>query len=64
MNDTIKEANRLHFMVKGTLLSEDVSIEQCNDIIRSYTKRLWGNHEAGIYEEGFEELWTERDRNH
>ena len=59
MNDQeiIKEANRLNYMVKGSLLPRNTSVKTCQSVIDSYTKRLWGNHEASVHEEGFEEVW-------
>lgn len=58
--DIKKEANRLNYIVKGTLLPENTSVQEYKSIINTYTKRLWGNCEAYLGEEGFEELYNER----
>jgi len=53
----LKQANRLFWMVKGRLVPNSWSDETIQDMVRDYTKRLWYNEEAYIYEEGFEEAW-------
>jgi len=54
MNNELKEAYRLFWMVKGHLnVSEETALESAP----GYFKRLWGNHEACYHEEGFEEAW-------
>ena len=59
----IKEANRLYWIVKGQLIPESWSEKDVNAILNSYFKRIWGNHEAVIHEEGFEEAWNNRVKN-
>ena len=52
-----KEANRLHWIVKGHLIPKaenDVSVER---IYNSYFKRVWGNHENCVHETGFEQAY-------
>lgn len=49
-----KEAYRLFWMVKGHLNTSHKTIMQSAD---GYFKRLWGNNEIYIYEEGFEEAY-------
>lgn len=56
----IKEANRLYWIVKGQLIPESWSEKDVNAILNSYFKRVWGNHEAVVHEEGFEEVWNDR----
>ena len=41
-----KEAARLFWSVKGYLLPDDWSDKDVEGMIRSYTKRVWYNHEA------------------
>lgn len=55
-----KEANRFHWIVKGHLIPESWSDFQVEQVYYSYMKRIWGNHEAIIHEEGFEEAWAKR----
>ena len=55
-----KEANRLNWMIKGKLIDvswSDIEVEKTYD---SYFKRLWGNNESYIYEDGFEEEYQKR----
>lgn len=55
-----KEANRLMWLVKGHLIPDEYSEKDIEAVLRSYFVRLWGNHEASIHEEGFEEAWKEK----
>jgi|TARA_R110000744_G_scaffold341351_1_gene446593 hypothetical protein len=55
-----KEANRLNWIVKGHLIHESWSDEDVEKTYHSYFKRLWGNHEAMIHEDGFEEAYDYR----
>jgi len=57
----IKEANRLFWMVKGHLIPMSWSEKDVNAIYESYFRRLWGNHEVGIREAGFEAAYKERE---
>lgn len=50
-----KEACRLRYQVKGTMMPKDATFEECKYIIDSYTKRVWYNEEGYIYTENFEE---------
>ena len=50
----LKEACRLFYMTKGHLGTNDETIIACAD---GYFKRLWGNNESYIHEEGFEEVY-------
>lgn len=60
--EEFKWANQLHWQVKGHLIPKS----WCNDhrqvknMMDSYFKRLWGNHEANIHLEGFEAAWQKR----
>lgn len=56
-----KEANRLYWMVKGMLIPDCWSDKEVVGIYHSYFKRLWGNNEAYLYEEGFEDAFRERN---
>lgn len=56
----LKEANRLMWLVKGHLIPKEYSEEDIQSVLRSYFVRLWGNHEATVHEEGFEEAWQQR----
>ena len=53
-----KEAARLFWSVKGYLMPDDWSDEDVEGMVRSYTKRVWHNHEANDI--GFEEAWAEK----
>lgn len=57
-----KVANELHWIVKGHLIPDEWSNdkEQVKAVYDSYLKRIWGNHEASIHLEGFEEAWREK----
>lgn len=57
-NEELKEAARLFWIIKGHLTDEDTMKESYN----GYFRRLWGNHENVVHEEGFEEAWTEYKR--
>lgn len=62
--EQVKEANRYYWIVKGQLIPESWSDEQVEAILNSYFKRIWGNHEACVHEEGFDEAWEQRkDKN-
>ena len=55
-----KEANRLNWMIKGKLIDvswSDIEVEKTYD---SYFKRLWGNNESYIHEDGFEDAYEQR----
>jgi len=56
-NEELKEANRLMWMVKGTLIPKEYNENDIRWVIKNYTERLWGNHEAGLHEDGFESAW-------
>ena len=65
MNDTIrKEANRFYWIVKGQLIPESWSDKDVERIYNSYMKRIWGNHEAIVHEDGFERAWEDRKSMH
>lgn len=57
----IKEANRLYWIVKGHLIPQEWGEDDVEKILDSYTRRIWGNHEACVHEEGFEEAWEKRN---
>ena len=58
-----KEANRLHWLVKGHLINPKASDKEIGETYNSYLKRLWGNNERAVYGEmGFEAAWAQRQR--
>ena len=61
MIDKIKETARLYWMVKGhiPIWIHDYPEDGLDQIIDSYTRRLWGNDEAYIREDGFDQAWLE-----
>lgn len=61
--EQIKEANRYYWIIKGQLIPEAWSEDQIQAILNSYFKRIWGNHEAIVHEEGFEKAWQQRKDN-
>lgn len=59
-----KEANRLHWLVKGHLIPEEWRHDerQVMSTYNSYMTRLWGNCERAEYGEiGFEAAWKKRE---
>jgi hypothetical protein len=55
-----KEANRLNWIIKGKLIDTSWSDTEVEKTYHSYFKRLWGNNEMYIHEEGFEEAYKYR----
>jgi len=57
-----RKANKLHWVVKGRLITFGESEETIKKIHNSYFKRVWGNHEAMTETAlaGFEEAWQAR----
>ena len=43
------------------LIPEGWSPLEVQGIFNSYIYRIWGNHEAVVHEDGFEEAWAERE---
>lgn len=56
-----KEANRLHWIVKGHLIPQSESDKTVEHIYDSYFKRVWGNHENCVHEDGFEQAYKFRE---
>lgn len=56
-----KEANRFYWIVKGQLIPTSWSDNDVEGIYNSYMKRIWGNHENCVHEEGFEAAWFRRE---
>ena len=56
----LKEANRLHWIVKGHLVPDSWDEKSIKQMYDSYFKRIWGNHENCVNEEGFEEAWLKK----
>jgi len=59
-NVTRKDANRMFWIVKGHLIPDSWSDEEILKIYDSYFRRMWGNHENCVHEEGFEPAWQEK----
>ena len=55
-----KEVNRFMWIIKGHLVPNGHSEKDYEEIHKSYLHRIWGNHEAPIHEEGFEEAYREK----
>tara|TARA_R110001606_G_scaffold388374_1_gene553639 strand:- start:6 stop:260 length:255 start_codon:yes stop_codon:yes gene_type:complete len=53
----IKEANRVFFAVKGSLIPDEYTTDDIEAMYYSYVKRLWGNHEASNCDDRFEAEW-------
>lgn len=51
-----KEKARIFWMVKGYL----PDVRTIEEAYPGYLKRLWGNHEAYLREEGFEEAYEKK----
>ena len=56
-----KEANRFYWIVKGSLIPQSWSDKDVEGIYYSYMKRIWGNHENCVSEEGFSSAWADRE---
>ena len=56
-----KETAKLYWMVKGHIPAwlHMCPTEELYKIRDQYTRRLWGNNEAYLHEEGFDEAWEE-----
>ena len=55
-----KEANRLNWIIKGKLIDISWSDTEVEKTYHSYFKRLWGNNESYIHEDGFEDAYEQR----
>ena len=55
----LKEANRLHWAVKGHLIPKEYSEDDIKRTARSYFARLWTNCRDYQFE-GFEKAWKEK----
>ena len=55
-----KEANRYYWIIKGHLIPESWSDRDVSTILNTYFQRIWGNHEACVHEDGFEDAWRAR----
>ena len=55
----LKRAARLFYMTKGLIPDwlDSADDQMLDEIIDSYTKRLWGQEEAYLREEGFIIAW-------
>jgi hypothetical protein len=61
--EQIKEANRYYWIIKGQLIPSSWTEDQIRAILDSYFARIWGNIEAYVHEEGFEQAWQQRKDN-
>jgi len=50
----------MFWIVKGHLIPDSWSDEEILKIYDSYFRRMWGNHENCVHEEGFEPAWQEK----
>jgi len=55
-----KEANRFNWIIRGQLIDKSESDTTIEKLYDSYFKRIWGNHENVVHEDGFEEAYTVR----
>lgn len=55
-----KEANRFNWIIKGQLIDKSESDTTIEKLYDSYFKRLWGNNENYIHEDGFERAYEFR----
>lgn len=55
-----KEANRYYWIVKGHLIPDAWSEKDIMSVHSSYFDRIWGNHENGVHEDGFEEAYLKK----
>ena len=51
------------WILKGKLVADGHSEKDYEEIHDIYLRRIWGNHEAPIHEEGFEEAYREKYKN-
>jgi|TARA_R110002153_G_scaffold32138_2_gene97444 hypothetical protein len=56
-----REANRFNWIIKGKLIDPSWSDDSVEKTYHSYFKRLWGNNEIYLHEEGFDAAYTERE---
>jgi hypothetical protein len=56
-----KEANRMNCIIKGKLIDRSWSDKDIEATYNSYMKRLWGNNENYIHEDGFQQAWKARE---
>ena len=56
-----KEANRFYWIVKGSLIPRSWPDKEVEGIYESYMKRIWGNHENCVHEDGFARAWAGRE---
>jgi hypothetical protein len=51
----------MYWIVKGHLIPQSWGDEEVVKIYHSYFKRLWGNNESYIHEDGFSDAWATRE---
>ena len=56
-----KEANKMHYRVKGHLIPDEWEDSDIVKMYDGYFKRMWGNNEFLHCEEGFEEAWNKKN---
>ena len=56
-----KEANRFNWIIKGKLIDPSWSDDSVEKTYHLYFKRLWGNNESYLHEEGFDAAYAERE---
>ena len=61
MSVDLKEANKMHYRVKGHLIPDEWKDSDIVSMYDSYFKRLWGNNEIAEYSDcKFEKAWREK----
>ena len=61
MSVDLKEANKMHYRVKGHLIPDEWKDSDIVSMYDSYYKRLWGNNEIAEYSDcKFEKAWREK----
>jgi hypothetical protein len=55
-----KEANRYFWIIKGHLIPQQEPDHIVESYYDNYFKRLWGNNELYLHEDGFEEAYEQR----
>ena len=56
-----KEANKMHYRVKGHLIPDEWEDSDIVKMYDGYFKRMWGNNECGHIDDAFEIVWKEKE---
>jgi len=60
MSVDLKEANKMHYRVKGHLIPDGWSDSDIVSMYDSYFKRMWGNNEGQSSADQFEKVWQNK----